>query len=113
MELLKDIWTVYTYLCVGFTTFFLFDLVGHLRDNLKEKQTEELLEKVKDHLKVVFIERVGEAHYLYEKTTNRFIAQGPSEDEMWANAHSTFPAQQFIIEGENGKAVLVSIKDKK
>ena len=112
MELLKAIWTVYIYFCAGFTTFFLFGLVRHLRKELKEKRTEELVEKVKDHLKVVFIERIGDVHYLYEKTTNRFIAQGPTEDEMWANAHLTFPAQEFIIEGENGKAILVSVKDK-
>ena len=112
MELLKAIWTVYTFLCVGFTTFFLIGLVRNLRKAFSDKDTEELLEKVRDHLKVVFIERVGDTHYLYEKVSNQFIAQGPTEDEMWANAHLTFPAQEFIIEGENGKAILVSVKDK-
>ena len=113
MEILKTVWEVYTFFCIGFTTLFLFNLIRHLQTVLKEKKTEELIEKVKDHLKVVFIERVGDVHYLYEKTTNSFIAQGPTEDEMWANAHLTFPKQEFIIEGENGKAILVSVKDKK
>ena len=112
MELLKSIWTVYVFLCVGFTTFFLIGLVRNLRRAFKEKATEELVEKVKDHIKVVYKEHVGDAHYLYERVSNQFIAQGSTEDEMWANAHSTFPAQEFIIEGENGQAVLVSVKDK-
>ena len=112
MELLKTIWTVYLYFSAGFTTFFLFGLIKHLREKLKEKRTEELIEKVKDHLKVVYVEQVCGVYHLYDKVSNRFIAQGYTEDEMWANAHLTFPKQEFIIEGENGKAILVSIKDK-
>lgn len=112
MELLKAIWAVYTFLCVGFTTFFLIGLIRNLRKAFNEKATEELVEKVKDHLKVVYKEQVGDVHYLYEKVSNQFIAQGATEDEMWANAHLTCPSQEFIIEGENGKAILVSVKDK-
>ncbi len=112
MEILKAIWTVYTVGCVIFTTFFLVGLVRSLRKAFSSKQTDELLEQIKAQIKVVYLERVGDTHYLYEKVTNNFIAQGNSEDEMWANAHLTFPKQEFIIEGENGKAILVSVKDK-
>lgn len=113
MEILHGILQVYIFISCAFTTFFLFGLIGHLRDRVKDKKTEELLEQVKEHIKVVYKERVGDTHYLYEKVSNQFIAQGPTEDEMWANAHLTFPTQEFIIEGENGKAILVSIKDEK
>ena len=112
MELLKAIWTVYTLLCVGFTTLFLIGLIRNLRKVFKEKDTEKLLEQVRDHLKVVYKEQEGDVHYLYEKVSNQFIAKGATEDEMWEQAHLTFPSQEFIIEGENGKAILVSIKDK-
>lgn len=112
MKLLEAIWTVYLYFSAGFTTFFLIGLYRNLRKAFKEKETEELIEKVKDHLKVVYVEQVCGVYHLYEKVSNQFIAQGYTEDEMWANAHLTFPKQEFIIEGENGKAILVSIKDK-
>lgn len=112
MELLKDIWTGYLYVSAGFTTFFLVGLIRNLRRVFKEKATEELVEKVKDHLKVVYVEQVCGMYHLYEKVSNQFIAQGYTEDEMWEQAHLTFPKQEFIIEGENGKAILVSIKDK-
>jgi hypothetical protein len=91
----------------------LFGLIRQLRKRFSSKETENLIEKVKEQLKVVYKEQVGDVHYLYEKTTNSFVAQGLTEDEMWANAHLTFPTQEFIIEGENGKAVLVSVKDTK
>lgn len=112
MELLKAIWAVYTFLCVGFTTFFLIGLYRNLRKELNNKVTQEVLDKVKDHLKVVYVEQVCGMYHLYDKISDSFIAQGYTEDEMWANAHLTFPKQEFIIEGENGKAVLVSVKDK-
>jgi hypothetical protein len=112
MELLTAIWTVYTYLCVVFATFFLVGLVRNLYNVFNKKDTNELVERIKRRLKVVYTEQVGSAYYLYEKTTNNFIAQGPTEDEMWANARLICPSQEFIIEGENGVAVLVSVKDK-
>ena len=43
--------------------------------------------------------------------TNQFIAQGSTEDEMWAKAKLIFPKKEFIIEGKDGKAVVVDIKD--
>ena len=112
MEILHSILQVYIFISVTFTTFFLFGLIRELRKKLKLKDTEEVLERVKNHLKVVYKEQIGNTYYLYEQTTHNFIAQGPTEDEMWANAHLTFPSQEFIIEGENGKAILVSVKDK-
>lgn len=112
MEILKTLAYIYISICVTFTTFFLFGLVRELRKKLSNKDTEELLAKVKEHIKVVYVEQVCGMFHLYDKTTNKFIAQGYTEDEMWENAHLTFPKQEFIIEGENGKAILVSIKDK-
>lgn len=112
MQILMTLAYIYVGVSVAFTTFFLFGLIRHLRSRLKEKDTAELLEKVKNHIKVVYKEQVGDVYYLYDKTTNNFIAQGTTEDEMWANAHLTFPKQEFIIEGDNGQAVLVSVKDK-
>lgn len=112
MAFLHFILQVYICISCAFTTFFLFGLIQNLRRRFKDNDTNELLAKVKEQLKVVYKEQVGDVHYLYDKTTNNFIAQGTTEDEMWSNAKLTFPQQDFIIEGENGKAVLVSVKDK-
>ena len=112
MELLDTVWTVYVYLCVGFATFFLVGLIRNLYKVFSKKYTDELVERIKNHIKVVYTEQVDNAYYLYETTTNNFIAQGPTEDEMWANAKLIFPAREFVIEGENGVAILVSVKDK-
>jgi hypothetical protein len=113
MEILKAIWTVYTTACIIFTTMFLIGLFRSLRKALGSKETEELVEKLQQHIKVVYVEQVCGMYHLYDKINNSFIAQGYTEDEMWTNAHLTFPKQEFIIEGENGNAVLVSVKDNK
>ena len=112
MEILKAVLLVYVIISVVFTTFFLFGLLRHLRTRLAKKTTQELAEKLQNHIKVVYVEQVCGMYHLYDKINNSFIAQGYTEDEMWANAHLTFPKQEFIIEGENGKAILVSVKDK-
>ena len=112
MEILKALAYIYIGASVAFTTFFLVGLTRHLGKALKKEETAKMIEQVKNQIKLVYLERVGDVHYLYDKTTNSFIAQGNTEDEMWANAHLTFPKQEFIISGENGKAILVTVKDK-
>lgn len=111
MEIISSILQVYMFISVVFTTMFLIGLVKNLRRALKAEDSEELIEKVKAHIKLVYLERVGDAYFLYDRTTNHFLAQGNTEEEMWREAKLRYPAQEFIIEGENGKAVLVSVKD--
>ena len=113
METLYLLLNIYIAISVTFTTFFLIGLVRNLRKALEKDDAEELLEKVKNQLKLVYIEQGCGMFHLYDKTTNCFIAQGYTEDEMWATAKLNFPKQEFIIEGDNGKAVLVSVKDTK
>jgi len=112
MSILNALLQTYIFISVTFTTFFLIGLIRKLRKKLSDKDTEELIEKVKNQLKLVYIEQDCGMFHLYDKTTNCFMAQGYTEDEMWATAKLNFPKQEFIIEGENGKAVLVSVKDK-
>lgn len=112
MQFLHTLLQVYIIISVTFTTFFLIGLIRNLRKVLKKEETVEAFEKVKNQIKLVYLEQVGDAYYLYDKATNNFIAQGVTEDEMWTNAALTFPNKEFIIAGENGKAVLVSVKDK-
>lgn len=111
MKFLETLFTLYIIFCAVFTTFFLFGLTRHLRRKLNDNS--ELVEQLHNHIKIVYQERIGDAYYLYDKVSDSFIAQGATEDEMWYNAHLTFPKQDFIIEGENGKAVFVNVKDQK
>ena len=113
MKILQVIWEFYVIGCITFTTLFLVGLIRHLRVKLKENDKSELVEQLQNHIKVVYVEQVCGMYHLYDKINNSFIAQGYTEDEMWYNAHLTFPKKDFIIEGENGKAVLVNLKDKK
>lgn len=113
MSILHALLQTYIFISVAFTTFFLIGLIRNLHKALKKDDTAEVLEKVKNQLKLVYIEQDCGMFHLYDKTTNCFIAQGYTEDEMWATAKLNFPKQEFIIEGENGKAILVSVKDTK
>jgi hypothetical protein len=107
MKIIQAIWDFYVIGCVTFTTFFLVGLIRNLRKVLSTKET---IEEIRDHIKLVYTEHVGNAHYLYDHT-NQFIAQGSTEDEMWAKAKLIFPKKEFIIEGKDGKAVIVDVKD--
>ena len=112
MKVLQTIWDFYVIGCVIFTTFFLVGLIRAIRAKFKDNDTSDLVEQLQNHIKVVYVEQVCGMYHLYDKINNSFIAQGYTEDEMWRNAHLTFPKKDFIIEGENGKAVLVNVKDK-
>ena len=109
MELLKAIWTVYTFLCVGFTTFFLIGLARSLRTALK---TEKTVKDIKQSIKLVYIEKANDICYMYDGLTNSFITQAATEDEMWRNAKLRFPDKEFIIKGDSGNATVVSVNVK-
>lgn len=113
MEIIKAIIDVYTFISVAFTTMFLIGLVKSIRKELKGNDAEEFMEKFKDHIKLVYKEQVGDAYYLYDQSTKHFIAQGNTEQEMWRQAKLRYPTKEFIIEGDNGNAVHVDLKDVK
>lgn len=108
MSILTNILIGYAVICTILTTLFLIGLVKNLRRVLGASTT---IEEIRDHIKLVYTEQVGNAHYLYDHT-NRFITQGNTEEEMWTKAKLLFPKKEFIMQGEDGKAMLVSVKDK-
>lgn len=107
MKILQTIWDFYVIGCVAFTSFFLLGLTRHLRKAVKAK---EFVEEIRDQIKLVYSEHVGNAYYLYDHT-DQFIAQGSTEEEMWAKAKSLFPKKEFITRGEKGEAVVVKDKN--
>jgi hypothetical protein len=104
MSILLNILLVYGVVCTIATTIFLIGLVRHLRKELVKTKT---VENLTNAIKLVYIERVDDVNYLYDGLTHTFITQASTEDEMWANARLQHPNKEFIIKGENGKAVII------
>jgi uncharacterized membrane protein len=93
MEILKAIWTVYSIISVVFTTFFLIGLITNVR---KELNLTRNIETVKNSIKIVYIEEVGSAYFMYDKLTQRFICQASSESEALQKAESMFPGFKVL-----------------
>ena len=104
MSFLLNILLVYGTICTIATTIFLVRLVSNLRKELTKTKT---VENLTNAIKLVYVEQVDDINYLYDGLTHTFITQAPTEDEMWANARLQHPNKEFIIKGENGKAVIV------
>jgi Na+-transporting NADH:ubiquinone oxidoreductase subunit NqrB len=88
MEILHTIWTVYSILCVIFTTVFLWNLARNIRreiDLVKDTAT------VKKTMKLVYIEQVDDMFRMHDKFTHQYICQAPTEKELWDLADAKFP----------------------
>jgi hypothetical protein len=105
MSFLHNILLVYGIICTIATTIFLVGLLRHLRKELTKTAT---VENLTNAIKLVYVERVDDINYLYDGLTHTFITQAPTEDELWANARLQYPNKEFIIEGKDGKAVIVN-----
>jgi Na+-transporting NADH:ubiquinone oxidoreductase subunit NqrB len=88
MEILYIIWTVYSILCVIFTTVFLWNLARNIRkeiDLVKDSDT------VKKTMKLVYIEQVDDMFHMHDKFTHQYICQASTEKELWDLADAKFP----------------------
>jgi Na+-transporting NADH:ubiquinone oxidoreductase subunit NqrB len=88
MEILHTIWTVYSILCVIFTTVFLWNLARNIRreiDLVKDTDT------VKKTMKLVYIEQVDDMFRMHDKFTHQYICQASTEKELWDLADAKFP----------------------
>jgi Na+-transporting NADH:ubiquinone oxidoreductase subunit NqrB len=88
MEILHIIWTVYSILCVLFTTVFLWNLARNIRreiDLVKDSDT------VKKTMKLVYIEQVDDMFRMHDKFTHQYICQASTEKELWDLADAKFP----------------------
>lgn len=88
MEILHTIWTVYSIVCVTFTTIFLWNLVRNIR---KEIQLIKDTATVKKTMKLVYIEQVGDMYRMHDKFTHHYICQATTEKELWETADAMFP----------------------
>ena len=93
MEILHTIWTVYSILCVLFTTVFLWNLVRNIR---KEIDLVKGTDTVKKTMKLVYIEQVNDMFHMYDTVNHTFICQAQTEEELWTIAKTKFPGTDII-----------------
>jgi hypothetical protein len=88
MEILHKIWTVYSILCVVFTTVFLWNLVVNIR---RELNLVKDVEKFKKTIKLVYVEQVDGMFRMHDKFTHQYLCQAATEKELLDIADAKFP----------------------
>ena len=63
-----------------------------------EAQIKDLTQKVKDQIIHVNIEKHGNVFYLFEKDTNRFIAQGSNFEEVKNHCETRFKNKSVVAD---------------
>jgi hypothetical protein len=95
MELLKALGTAYVTISTVCFTLFLIGLVRNLRKELskdKAKNSSGILSK----MRLVYIEQVGDAVYMYDKLTNSFMLQASNKEELWTKAETEYPGLKLF-----------------
>jgi hypothetical protein len=106
LNILSTLWHFYVVGSVIFTTCFLWGLSNFIGDKKKEKTAGA--KHLKENALAVYVQEVNNCYYVYNYVNNHFIAQGLTQDEMWLNAKKKFPNKDFVIEGPDGEAILVT-----
>lgn len=106
LSILKTIWDFYVVGSVIFTTFFIWGLTNFVKE--KKATSSNEMKHLKERAIAVYVQEINNCFYVHEYATNNFIAQGNTKDEMWSNAKKKFPTKDFVVEGPNGEAILVT-----
>ena len=96
MEFLKALGLVYVTLSTVMFTIFLIRLIRNIRAVLSGKDDSLKGTAVLDKMRLVYIEQVGGAVYMYDKLTNNFLLQATTEEELWTKAKEQFPNLKFF-----------------
>jgi hypothetical protein len=107
LNILSTLWHFYVVGSVIFTTCFIWGLSGFISDK-KKQEKNSAIKYLKENAVAVYIQEVNNCFYVYEFHTNNFIAQGLTKDEMWVNAKKKYPTKDFVIEGPDGEAIVVT-----
>lgn len=106
MDILYGIVIAYAVISVVFTTIFFIGLIRNIR---REINLVKEVKHIRQTIKLVYTEQIGDVYYLYDQLNNHFIAQGATEEEMWRTAKLRFPNKEFIIQTTNGNAAVVNV----
>jgi hypothetical protein len=91
MELLKTLGVAYITISTVCFTLFLIGLIRNLRKVLSDEQNGKKSTDVLSKMRLVYIEQVGNAVYMYDKLTNNFLLQATTKDELWTKAKEQYP----------------------
>lgn len=84
-----------------FCTLIVVIVVRIFLKNLREIQnTRDNDDQLKRSM-LVYIEKIGDTMYLYDKMSNFFIAQSADEKDLWKRAEERCPDTNFIL-ADNG-----------
>jgi hypothetical protein len=95
MELLKALGVAYITISTVCFTLFLLGLIRNVRKELskeKSKNSSNILSK----MRLVYIEQVGDAVYMYDKLTNSFMLQAATKEELWTRAETEYPGLKLF-----------------
>lgn len=92
MDIIQALITAYVTVSTICFTLFLLGLIRNIRNVLDEKKGTDVLNK----MRIVYIEQVGGAVYMYDKLTNSFLLQAPTEAELWTKAETQYPGLKFF-----------------
>lgn len=68
------------------------------KNQLLEEQIKEMTAQIKEQIIHVNIEKHGSVFYLFEKDTNRFIAQGTNFEEVVLHCQTRFKNKSVIAD---------------
>lgn len=95
------------YLAVGWIVGKVLSSIAlHLLYTKRDQLTEELVEaakELKDKIILVTIEKHDGVLYLFEKDSDRFIAQGKTKEEIMEHCKKRFPNQSVIANESDAK----------
>ena len=66
------------------------------KNEVLAKQLEDMTKQIKEQIIHVNIEKHGEVFYLFEKDTNRFIAQGTNFEEVKQHCETRFKGKSVV-----------------
>ncbi len=100
MDLLVDIifWFIVIWLVSKFVVLYL-----QAKNEILKEELDDLTKKLKDKIIQVNVEQHGSVFYLFEKDTNRFIAQGADIDEIKKKCADRFKDAVIVADSDELK----------
>jgi hypothetical protein len=96
MEILKALGLAYMTISTICFTLFLIGLIRNLQKVLSNEQDVKKGADVLNKMRLVYVEQVGDAVYMYDKLTNNFLLQATTKDELWTKANEQYPNLKFF-----------------
>lgn len=100
---METVFYYYQWFCTVFATGFIILLIkGIIEAYAKEKsdkrtQAMQEIKKAFQTIKFVYIESENDTFIMYDYASNRFLCQGKTEDDLWAEAKARYPKLELII----------------